>query len=100
MKTYKLNHHEYTKLARRMAQHSNLFAHESTLDILMDLLYVKFDAANLYFEVPEKLMQRMAIANMCEMCLAQLRDSGGEIDYADLGDYSIDVINSILYNFI
>jgi hypothetical protein len=100
MKTYKLNHHEYVNLVRYFAVFSDDYAHESTFNILMDLLTVKFDSTNLYFEVPEKLMQRIAIANLCDMALIQFRDSNGEIDYAGLGDYSKDVLQSIIYHHI
>jgi hypothetical protein len=100
MTTYKLNHHEYIKIIRSLAVITDDYGHESTINLLMDLLHVKFDPANLYFEVPTKLMQKIAIVNMCDFSLLQLRDSAGDIDYAGLGDNSKDVILSIIYHHI
>ena len=100
MKTYKLNHHEYTKIIRNLATITDDYGHESTIQLLMDLLHVKFDYANLYFEVPENLMQKVAIVNMIDFSIIQLHDSAGDIDYAMLGDYSNDVLLSIIYHHI
>jgi len=100
MKTYKLNHHEYTKIVRNLAVITDDYGHESTINLLMDLLHVKFDYTNLYFEVPERLMQKVAVINMIDFSLLQLRDSNNEIDYAMLGDYSKDVLLSIIYQHI
>lgn len=100
MKTYKLNHHEYTKIVRSLASITDDYGHESTISLLMDLLHVKFDYANLYFEVPENLMQKVAVVNMIDFSILQFRDSGGDIDYAMLGDYSKDVLLSIIYQHI
>lgn len=100
MKTYKLNHHEYTKIIRNIAVITDDYGHESTINLLMDLLHVKFDYNHLYFEVPENLMQKVAIVNMIDMSLIQLRDSAGDIDYAMLGEYSKDVLLSIIYQRI
>lgn len=100
MKTYKLNHHEYTKIIRNLAVITDDYGHESTISLLMDLLHVKFDYANLYFEVPENLMQKVAIVNMVDFSILQYKDSAGDIDYAMLGNYSKDVLLSIIYQRI
>ena len=96
--SYKLAHHEYVNILRRLADIIKWHESEAIKEMIMELLRVRFDNKNLYFEVPEDLMQRIAIANMCDMSLMQMKDSGGEIDYADLGDHSKRVLWSILNN--
>lgn len=100
MKTYKLDHTEYVRLVRDLAALSNYQDHESVLMLLLDLLAVPYDDKNCYFEVHEKLMQCIAIANLCDMAFVQYRDSCGEIDYAGLGDNSKSVLMSIFINHI
>lgn len=95
---YKLSHHEYVNIVRRLADIVKWHESESIKEMIMEILRVKFDDKNLYFEIPEDLMQRIAIVNMCDMSLIQMKDSCGEIDYADLGDYSKRVLRSILNN--
>lgn len=95
---YKLNHYEYTNIIRHLADIANWHESEATKELITELLRVKYDDKNCYFEVSEELMQRIAIANMCDMSLTQLVDSCGEIDYADLGDFSKRVLSSILNN--
>ncbi len=94
--TYKLNHYEYANILRRLADIIKWHESEAIKDMINELLRVQYDDKNLYFEVHEDLMQRIAIVNMCDMSLIQMKDSGGEIDYADLGDHSKRVLNSIL----
>jgi len=100
MPTYKLNHHEYTKIIRYCHSIYKEIICESTLSVILELLDVHFDHNNLYFEVPEHLMQRIAILNMCDMTLIQYNDSNGDIDYAMLGEHSKTVINSIINHLI
>ena len=95
---YKLNHHEYVSIVRRLADIIEWHQIESVKEMIMELLRVRFDDKNLYFEIPEDLMQRIAIVNLCDMSLIQMKDSCGEIDYADLGDHSKRVLCSILNN--
>lgn len=70
----------------------------NTQGLLMDLLDITVHQAGNTFIIPERLMRRVAIENLCDMCLIQYRDSNGEIDYATLGRHTPDVINSILRN--
>lgn len=100
MKMYKLDHAEYVRIVRTCATIADDYPHESTLNILMDLLHVRFDYENLFFEVPEDLMRRVAIANMCDMAIIQFNDSDGDIDYAMLGNYSKPVLLNILYQYL
>lgn len=100
MKTYKLNHVEYANLIRHLTVLSDEQSHESVLMLLLELLKVPYDYKNCYFEVREKLMQCIAIANLCNMALIQYNDSHGEIDYACLGDNSKSVLLSIFINHI
>ena len=95
---YKLNHHEYVSILRRLADVIKWNENASVKEMILEILRVKYDYKNCYFEVPEELMQRIAIVNMCDMSLIQLKDSKGEIDYADLGDHSKRILNSILQN--
>ena len=95
---YKLNHHEYVTMLRYLADTVKWQDTEALKEILMELLDVKYDYKNCYFEVPEELMQQVAIVNMCNMALTQFNDSNGEIDYACLGDHSKRVLWSILNN--
>ena len=95
---YKLNHHEYTNIVRRLADIIKWHESEAIREMIIELLRVRYDDKNLYFEVHEDLMQRIAIVNMCDMSLMQMKDSGCEIDYAYLGDHSKRVLSSILHN--
>lgn len=96
MKYYKLDHAAYVKLIRRCAEITEGFASNGSCENLLELARVRFDYENLYFEVPEYLMQSIAVANMCEMAIMQYQDTHGEIDYADLGDFSYDILRSII----
>ena len=96
--TYKLNHAEYVNILRRLADIVKWHDSQAIKEMITELLRVHFDDKNIYFEVHEDLMQRIAIVNMCDMSLIQFKDSCGEIDYADLGDYSKRVLYSILTN--
>jgi len=98
MKYYKLNHYEYTKLIRDFAYITDRYASTDTIDMLIELAQVKFDDKNLYFEVSESLMQRIAVANICDMAFVQLHDSDGEIDYAGLGNLSELILRNIVNN--
>jgi hypothetical protein len=96
--TYKLNHHEYVNIVRRLADVVKWHESEAVNELTLELLRVQYDCKNCYFEVSEDLMQRVAIVNMCDMSLMQMQDSKGEVDYADLGHHSIIVLNNILNN--
>jgi hypothetical protein len=96
--TYKLNHNEYTNIVRRLADVIRFHESETVKELLMELLRVRYDDKNLYFEVDEDLMRLVAIVNMCDMSLQQMEDSCGEIDYAYLGDHSKSVLWNILHN--
>lgn len=95
---YRLDHADYTKLLRICANMADGFRYRDLTDIYIELGQVKFDYKNLYFEVPEDLMCRIAILNMCDMALIQYRDSRGEIDYAGLGDFSEVTLDTIIRN--
>ena len=92
--TYKLDHHEYINIAKRLADVIKWHESETSNEVLLELLRVRCDEGG-YFKVPKHLMQRIAIINMCDMALTQLNDSCGEIDYADLGDHSKEILLSI-----
>lgn len=100
MKTYLMNCNRYAGLIRNCMAISDTFPHESTLNLVLELLRVPYNYELCLYEVPEKLMQKVAIANMCEMSLIQLRDSGEDIDYAMLGENSRPVLLSILYTML
>ena len=96
MKEYLLDICEYTKITRHCASIADDYPHEAILNILMDLLHARYDYGSEYYVVPESLMQRIAIANLCDMALIQYHDTRGEIDYAFLGRDSESVLASIL----
>lgn len=97
MQKYLLDHYRYANLVRRCAEINEDYPHENTLDILLDLLHVEYDHKSCFFEVPTKLMQKITIANLCDIALLQLRDTHGEIDYAGLNESSRSVLLDIIY---
>ena len=100
MPKYLLNHKQYAMLVRRCAEINEDYPHESTLNIMLDLLHVQYDYNEGIFDIPEKLMHKIAIANLCDMALLQFRDTNGEIDYAGLNVYSKSVLSSIIYKLL
>lgn len=98
VKYHKFNHYEYTDLIRNCAYIADRYTSNDTTDMLIELAQVKFDDKNLYFEVSESLMQRIAVANICDMAFVQFHDSNGEIDYAGLGDFSELILRDIVNN--
>lgn len=94
--TYKLNHAEYLRILSHCTSAHQYHAFGGTQQLLMDLLQCNVMSIDDTIEIPEKLMRRVAILNLCDMAYIQHRDSGGEIDYTGLGEYSFDVINNIL----
>lgn len=98
--TYKLNHNEYTSIVRRCAEISNHTESEAVKDLVFELLDVKYDYMNCYFELSEDLMQRVAIANLCNMALVHYNDSNGDIDYTGLDEYNKPVLTHIMHGMI
>ncbi len=96
MKEYLLDHKEYVKQVRMCASIADGCTPDAVRDVLMDLLTVRYDYKAEYFIVPENLMQKLAIINLCDMALIQYRDTRGEIDYAYLGHDSEAILDSIL----
>lgn len=93
---YKLTHAEYLRILSHCTTAHQFHMFGGTQQLLMDLLQCNVMSIDDTIEIPEKLMRRVAILNMCDMAYIQYRDSCGEIDYAGLGEYSLDVLNSIL----
>ena len=96
MNYYTVTRDEYLQLLRSCTSlhHTHMFSH--TQSLIMDLLDVNTYAASDTFDIPEKLMHRIAIANMCDRSLEMHHDSCGEIDFAGLNERSTQVLNDIL----
>jgi len=92
----KVTYEEYLRILRYCTDihHTHMFG--NTQGLLIDLLDANTYSTDGTLVIPERLMRRVAIANLCDMCLVQYRDSGGEIDYAGLGVHTVDIINNIL----
>ena len=93
---YKVNFVEYAEMISRLRKCANCFESDAIRNVVTDLLQLRCNSRKLSVEIPERLMKAVAIINMCEMSLIQMRDSNGEIDYADCGEHSADVLMSIL----
>ena len=93
---YKLQNKEYVKIARRLADVIKWHDSEAAKETLIEFLHVRHDEKTDCFDVPEHLMQRIAIINICDMALTQLKDSCGEVDYAYLGLHSDAILSNIL----
>lgn len=100
MPTLKVSCEEYTRLVRSCVTMLDDYSHESTFNVLIELLHAKHDYHTNTFDVSKKLMQKIAIMNLCDMAIIQLRDSGGECDYANLGENSKSILLSIMYEVI
>lgn len=96
MNYYNITRDEYLQLLRQCTNlhHTHMFGRTQAL--IMDLLDINACTASDTFDIPEKLMRRIAIANMCDSSLEMSHDSGGEIDFAGLGKRSAQVLNDIL----
>lgn len=93
---YKLTHAEYLRILSHCTSAHQFHAFGGTQQLLMDLLQCNIMSIDDTIEIPERLMRRVAILNLCDMAYIQHRDSCGEIDYAGLGERSLDVLDSIL----
>lgn len=69
-----------------------------TQQLLTDLLEINYHQHGDTLVIPERLMRRVAVANLCDMCIIQYEDSKGEIDYAGIGSNTIEVVKAILQN--
>lgn len=94
---YKLNYVDYTAMVSRLNKCADCFESDAIRNVVSELLQLKYDCQSIYIEVPERLMKSVAIINMCEMSIIQMQDSNGEIDYADCGEHSTDVLMAILH---
>ena len=94
---YRLSYVEYAAMVSRLKKCSDYFESEAIRNVVSELLQLICDRQSLCIEVPERLMKVVAIINMCEMSIVQFRDSNGEIDYADCGEHSTDVLMAILH---
>ena len=94
---YKLNYVDYTAMVSRLKKCADYFESNAIRNVVSELLQLKYDCRSIYIEVPERLMKAVAIINLCEMGIVQMRDSNGEIDYADCGEHSTDVLMAILH---
>lgn len=95
---YKVTRDEYLNILAYCTDIHRTHMFGATQQLLMDLLEINSRQSGDTFIIPERLMRRVAVANLCDMCHIQYRDSNGEIDYACLGRHTIDVIHSILRN--
>jgi hypothetical protein len=94
---YRLSYVDYAAMVSRLKNCADYFESEAIRNVVSELLQLIYDCQSLYIEVPERLMKAVAIINMCEMSIVQFRDSNGEIDYADCGEHSTDVLMAILH---
>ena len=94
---YKLSYVDYTAMVSRLKKCADYFESDAIRNVVSELLQLKYDCRSIYIEVPERLMKAVAIINLCEMGIVQMRDSNGEIDYADCGEHSTDVLMAILH---
>ena len=94
---YKLSYVDYAAMVDRLKKCADYFESDSIRRVVSDLLYLEYDNGSLYINVPEILMRAVAIINLCEMGIIQMRDSNGEIDYAGCSEHSTDVLMSILH---
>lgn len=95
---YSVTCEEYLQLLRYCTElhHTHMFGRTQAL--IMDLLDVNMNRRSVTFIIPDELMHRIAIANMCDRSLEMHHDSGGEIDFAGLDKRSVQVLNDILRN--
>ena len=93
---YKVSFVEYTKMISRLRKCADYFGSNAIHNVVMELLCLRYEYDSIYIHIPKRLMEISAIINMCEMSLIQMQDSNGEIDYADCGEHSTDVLMAIL----
>lgn len=93
---YYLTHAEYLRILARCTTAHQFHMFGSTQQLLIDLLQCNVMSTDGLIEIPETLMRRVAILNMCDMAYIQHRDSCGELDYAGLDKHSLDVLDGIL----
>lgn len=93
---YKVTRGEYLQILANCTCIHRMHMFGATQQLLIDLLEINTHQSGPTFTIPEGLMKRVAIANLCDMGLMQYRDSNGECDYATLGTHSIDILNTIL----
>ena len=93
---YKVTRDEYLQILSFCTGIHNTHMFGATQQLLMDLLDVNVHQWGDTYIISERLMRKVAIANLCDMGIIQYRDSNGEIDYASLGKHSMDVLNNIL----
>lgn len=94
---YKLRYVDYAAMISRLKKCADYFESDAIRNVASELLQLRYNCQSLYINVPERLMKVVAIINMCEMSIIQNRDSNGEIDYADCGEHSTDVLMKILH---
>lgn len=94
---YRVSYVEYAAMVSRLRKIAEYFESEAINRVVDKLLRLGYSTQSLYIAVPERLMKAVAIINMCEMSIVQFRDSNGEIDYADCGEHSTDVLMAILH---
>lgn len=93
---YKLTHEEYLRILRYCLSIHNSHMFGATQQLLIDLLGCNTFSTDGTINIPERLMRRVAIANMCDFSILQYRDSAGDIDYTGLGSFAIDILSNIL----
>ena len=94
---YKLSYCDYTEMVSGLKKCADYFESNAIRNVVSELLQLEYDHQSIYIEVPERLMKVVAIINMCEMSMVQMQDSNGEIDYADCGEHSTDVLIAIAH---
>lgn len=94
---YRVSYVEYAAMISRLRKIAEHFESEAIDRVVDKLLQLRYTTQSLYIAVPEGLMKAVAIINMCEMSIVQFRDSNGEIDYADCGEHSTDILMAILH---
>jgi hypothetical protein len=93
---YKVTLQEYLRILSYVYSMHKESLFVCTQRLLFDLLEINSRQSGDTYIIPERIMRRVAVANLCDMCLIQYRDSNGEIDYAGLGSNTIEVVKAIL----
>lgn len=95
---YYVNHEEYLRILSFCTGIYRTHKYAYVLDLLMEVLDINARQYDEMYVISERLMRRIAIANLCDMGIMQYEDSNGECDYAGLGIHSTSVLKSILRN--
>ncbi len=85
---------EYIYFMRNIADLASATELDTLRTLLIELAQVPEEDG--VYVLSEQLMVRIAIVNMCDATLHQHHTSNGEIDYAQLGRHSQDIVENIM----